>query len=258
MIVWLSSYPRSGNTLLRTAIHHVHGVNTRDLYFPEADPSWSGEMLKAADHVGFETISSMDQLADSDELAFIKTHELPGDDYPAIYVVRDGRDALISYAHFILTTERGYKSGDTSDAYQSEFLSTLVDLVTLNQSYGGWSQHVLSWTCRHGLTAVIRFEDLLVDPVRTLEGAIKRLSLDKYLPQRAESFSSEASRLSSPTHFRKGKVGSFEQEMPLDIERAFWSHHGEVMKLMGYRNTFAESYVARFLKSWKGGNSRAA
>ena len=259
MIVWLSSYPRSGNTLLRSAIHQIHGVNTRDVYYPQADPDWPPEMLEAADRVGFEELTSLDQLAESDEIAFIKTHELPSDNHPAIYVVRDGRDALTSYSHFILTTERGYTADDRySDEYQREFLSTLYDLAVLNQSFGGWSNHVLKWSCRQATTVLIRFEDLLHSPVRTLELATQRLSLDGKLPRGSETFSAETSRLSSPLHFRRGKVGSFRQEMTRDIEQIFWSHHGRVMELMGYRDRLTNRPGEGFNRFWQRFQSKAA
>ncbi len=35
MIVWLSSYPRSGNTLTRIMLHHVFGIAGTSAYMPE-------------------------------------------------------------------------------------------------------------------------------------------------------------------------------------------------------------------------------
>ena len=32
MIVWLASYPRSGNTFLRVVLHNVYGVSTYSVY----------------------------------------------------------------------------------------------------------------------------------------------------------------------------------------------------------------------------------
>ena len=37
----------------------------------------------------------------SNKVYFVKTHELPSDDSPAILLVRDGRDAMVSFAHYI-------------------------------------------------------------------------------------------------------------------------------------------------------------
>ena len=49
------------------------------------------------------------------DIYFVKTHELPteNDNSPAIYLVRDGRDVLMSYAHYIQIyapqlVEKGY------------------------------------------------------------------------------------------------------------------------------------------------------
>ncbi|HMJ91237.1 MAG TPA: hypothetical protein VK530_15560, partial [Candidatus Acidoferrum sp.] len=90
MIVWLASYPRSGNTFFRIVLHHVYNLKTFSVY---NDPEL--EKIGVAEVVGHETMpASLDELRSSSEVFFVKTHELPADKDPAIYIVRDGRDAL--------------------------------------------------------------------------------------------------------------------------------------------------------------------
>src|SRR5262245_9850273 len=97
MIVWLASYPRSGNTFLRIVLHRVYGPPTYSIYDGD-DP--------VAQRVGPELVGyrpkplRRSELVASDELFFVKTHKRrKADDSPAIYLVRDGRDAVVSHAH---------------------------------------------------------------------------------------------------------------------------------------------------------------
>lgn len=64
----------------------------------------------------------------SDELFLIKTHLPPRDDQPAIYVVRDGRKAIVSYSRF-------------HQSFTPEPYPRILDLVLGNDYCGGWSEH---------------------------------------------------------------------------------------------------------------------
>ena len=56
----------------------------------------------AADVVGHRRReSSIDELAATGDLHFVKTHRLPRAEARAVYIVRDGRDALVSYARYL-------------------------------------------------------------------------------------------------------------------------------------------------------------
>src|SRR5437879_528140 len=82
----LASYPRSGNTFFRVILSHRYGLTVHTDRPPPAE--WG--------KIGL--------VAGAGEPLFYKTHGLPeaGDTRPAVYIVRDGRDALVSYAHFTL------------------------------------------------------------------------------------------------------------------------------------------------------------
>src|SRR5262245_61488963 len=100
MIVWLASYPRSGNTFLRAALHGLYGCQSIDRYT-------ANRPLSSQVPYGFSMRlpkdTSLEELAKSNSLYAVKTHDLPSSDcHPAIYLVRDGRDALVSYAWLAL------------------------------------------------------------------------------------------------------------------------------------------------------------
>src|SRR3954464_8946304 len=98
MIVWLASYPRSGNTLLRQVIkkclglHSFESVGRLKHEYDDRDPTWKevcGSLQNREDREAFYP-----RATNSAETVLVKTHEPPLDAQKAIYVVRDGRLAL--------------------------------------------------------------------------------------------------------------------------------------------------------------------
>ena len=236
MITWIASYPRSGNTYYLMLLNHFYGIKTYSIY---NDPLF--EELGASELVGHELLPApVKKLADENRIYFIKTHDLPIDNNPAIYLVRDGRDALISYANYILSF--GKKSHGIQRVRDiinfGKFRKTLRELIADSERYGGWSNNVLSWTHRrgNGSTFVIRYEDLVDDPVKWVRKSLNNLNIQ--VENGGESIP-DFSMLHKkwPKFFRKGKIGSWQQEMPKELLRLFWLHHSEAMKAFGYELT---------------------
>jgi hypothetical protein len=98
VIVWIASFPRSGNTFLRIVLNRLYGVRTSVVYDFDGVADRLGAPL-----VGFEerpgTFAAM---RESPEVHLVKTHrphdELILDGDKAICLVRDGRDCLVSWA----------------------------------------------------------------------------------------------------------------------------------------------------------------
>ncbi|MBR0776480.1 sulfotransferase domain-containing protein [Bradyrhizobium diazoefficiens] len=156
MIVWLASFPRSGNTLLRTVLKQSMGLSSRSDSMDENDHVRDGDVW--AIDVGVEGILTdwnafYRQASEADEVFLVKTHRPPVDDQPAIYVVRDGRKACLSYLHF----DRRFRSGTGS----------LAEIVVGIDRYGDWSSHYHAWAGRRN-TFIVRFEDLVEPSAATL------------------------------------------------------------------------------------------
>jgi sulfotransferase family protein len=234
MITWLASYPRSGNTYLRTLLHHYHGTHTHHIYY---DVAVNDEERSVAEMTGGRPRPMpIPEMAAARDNFFVKTHELPADDFPALYLVRDGRDALISYAHFILRsreTEEGRPIEDRPDAFRQ----TLHDLIHYKASFGGWSAHVLAWTGRSVPTAVIKFEELvsLADPFPIVHKTLQAIGCNLGAPVRTSAPPTFA-RLQerSSRMFRRGKIGAWRSEMPPDLVELFWKENRLAMERMGY------------------------
>jgi hypothetical protein len=221
MIVWVASFPRSGNNLCLLTLSKVFDAETGSALNPEALRS----------RLSLDRAADLHQaVRELDETVFLKTHRTaePADDDPALYLVRDGRDSLVSYAHFMQAR------GDSQ--YESlSFEETLADLIEReDHPYGSWSANVRSWLDRDAPTHVLQFEELIEDPVRAVRRAMRALGIT--LPEpvgRLPSFGELHER--NPLVFRRGKVGSWRSELPERLERRFWRLHGAEMETLGYR-----------------------
>jgi hypothetical protein len=129
MIVWLASYPRSGNLLTRQILARAFGCLSASEY-PEG-----GDELAAQLGVTFRLPydgSAEDLIAAaraSPDRVFIKTHGPPRDDSPAIHILRDGRAAVVSYRHFL---------GDSEGLHDL----SLAQVIRGEVGFGSWSGHL--------------------------------------------------------------------------------------------------------------------
>jgi hypothetical protein len=226
VIVWLASYPRSGNTWVRIVCERELGLATESLY-PEDSPEdvargprWPLRRSPAFD--------PSDHRADDASL-LVKTHERPHDDSPALAIVRDGRDAIVSYAHLILDTAPAEAGGRD--------LGQLAELLIESDGYfGGWSAHVTAWEERAAPTEWLRYEDLFESPVARIRSALTGLGMEadaRSAQARATPAFSEL-KADTPWFFRSGRVGAWRAELPERLERRFWERHAAAMERFGY------------------------
>jgi hypothetical protein len=134
MLVWVASFPRSGNTFLRILLHRWYGVHTSTVY----DVDGVAQRL-GTDPVGFtERTASYADLRAAPEAYLVKTHrQRDADVHPdgqAICLVRDGRDALVSWAR------------QASEQDPATFETHLTAMITRTGAVGtgGWGSNVLS------------------------------------------------------------------------------------------------------------------
>lgn len=226
MIIWIASFPRSGNNLFREALYRIFDVKSGSV-FPEplgADPYLDDVSLHLRE-------GALDSIRELEAPVFVKTHRLSeaDDTSPAIYLVRDGRDAYVSYAHFVRA--RG-EPAFTSLSYD-EALASLLERE--DHPYGSWSSGVRAWSRRPAPTAIVRFEKLVEDPATAVGEAVESIgvSLGPGNPA-GEMPPFQELHAQNPIIFRRGKVGSWRSELGADLEERFWELHGPQMLVMGY------------------------
>jgi hypothetical protein len=215
-VTWLASYPRSGNTLLRVILNRCFGLTSQSIY---SDEEFSGDELRGL--VGHEAVGHaprefLDRARSERRRLFVKTHELPpGDHHPAIYVVRDGRSAVVSHTHFLR--------------------ETFGRSVALADVIGGkvgvsWSQHVQAWRARPG-TLFLRYENLAAGEAKTMAALSAFLDLEQQC-----SFDISFDRLHrlAPLFFRRGSDDVNISEMDAEMEQLFRRLHGPTLHALGY------------------------
>lgn len=196
--VWLASYPKSGNTWMRSILT---ALTTHQLLFdanllgsgsqPYAvgsllgtlglDPRWldRADLHRARDHLIRQAASEPLRSDCRDLPRFRKTHEVyrpgtPGAEpfvtectRAAVLIVRDPRDVACSYGPFFgldLASAVDRMGKESSNSDSSPFKSTT------EQPWGTWSSHAESWLSDFVPFPVhlVRYEDLQADAVTTL------------------------------------------------------------------------------------------
>lgn len=240
MIVWLASYPRSGNTFLRIVIHRLCGRGSSTVYPVDGVRERLGDGLLAP----VDDADSLDAAREAAEVVFVKTHRRRHYDVDegdrALYVVRDGRDALVSFA-------RQRAEGDPG-RYRDE-LRALID--RRHGGTAGWGQNVLSWwpsasSAANPRTVVIRFESLVTEPVRVVTEAVSRVAPDLSTRPTPAVPTFDQLHQVDPQFFRRGVSGTHRDELPADLEDLFWSYEENrlAMSRLDYRRDLASSSLA--------------
>ena len=172
---------------------------------------------------------------------FFKSHHLPRPDYRrVIYLLRDGRDAMVSYFQM-----RQRRKGDVDFL---EMVQTGRNLFPCK-----WHEHVQAWLKNpfQAELLVMKFEDLKADPIPQLERLCQFARLDRSrqhleLVTASCSFENLQSRekrmgrtIDKPwkdegLFFRRGEVGSHRDEMPPEVQRAFLAEAAATLREVGY------------------------
>jgi len=270
-IIWLASYPKSGNTWTRTFLHNLllnadrpADINELTKFtIGEGDKAWY-EMVagKAVDGLTEEEILTLRPRVHQaysrtrPDSVFVKTHNMLGKigdvplvtpDYTAgaIYIVRNPLDVVISLSdHYGLSLDDGITLLNDPEGYSAETDRKVVDYL------GSWSSNVTSWkSMDKSALHIMRYEDMLYKPEKTFGGMAKFLGLKppKARLKRAIKFSSfSASRKqeeergfneqSNKTEkfFRVGKAGQWKTVLSQGQIDRIAEAHSEEMEQFGY------------------------
>ena len=201
MFVWLASYPKSGNTLLRSMLaayfFSEDGIYNFDLnenirQFPSSKLfERMGINLRDENEVIKNYIKVQETINQKEKLQFLKTHSylFNIDNKPftnlnntlgVIYIVRDPRNVVTSYAHHSGTTpESAARSMIELYKYKGDLTSNSAERVTLYM--GTWSGNYNSWKSLKdpGRYLLIKYEDLINNKDLTFRKVIKFLCMLK-------------------------------------------------------------------------------
>lgn len=215
--VFIVGFPKSGNTLMQHIIAHlVYGINE----------AGSRSMVNLI----VPDIYANSHYFRFNEVCYFKSHELPDPRYKkVIYIMRDGREALLSYYHM-----RQNMGNPVS----------LEDLYSGNKKVAKttWGEHITQWENNpyNADMLWLRFEDLKTNKLKELKRICEFLNLEntdleldkvieysslnamKKLELRSDwSKMKEDINFSQGKFVREGNINSYKQQVPIEILEKF-------------------------------------
>lgn len=283
-IVWLASYPKSGNTWTRIFLTNYWRnsdtpaeindldrtpiASSREIFDDEIGVESGDLTLDEIDYYRPYFYQKFAQL--NDVTKYMKIHDaftyLP-DGRPlfppeatkcVVYIIRNPLDVAVSYAnHNASGVDQAVKlMGDNTHG-----LCTTKKTITnqLRQQLMSWSNHVLSWvdSDEDMRIHVMRYEDMIEKPLETftelvnfveepeedeperIKRAIEFSSFENLRGQEDEDGFREKNPR-SPVFFRKGKTGTWREDLSEELANQIMEDHHEVMLRFGYITEKAE------------------
>lgn len=267
-IVWVASYPKSGNTWIRAFLFNLINNNeirsainkfsevcdnesNRKYYLPFIKDE---ENLSASYFASLRRSVQRDIARRSSSSVFLKTHNFMGsyDGHAlqdpdiasaVIYIVRNPLDIAFSISHHYQMSIQEVISFIGHE-------DTFIDMSDSNVGsfIGSWSTHVESWTTgmeKHPRYCIIRYEDLLSNPVKvfkkvaklvgatdikTIKSAVAKSQFGQ-LKQQEAKFGFVENPSQSNRFFRLGTANQWRQLMSNeDVQRIIDSHSVQMQK----------------------------
>ena len=273
-IVWLASYPKSGNTWFRIFISNLRSNQKEPIDINKIETngifSSNGIFEKAT---GISPMYLTDDEADmlradvfryysnyADDLLFVKIHDaytrltngeplIPLDvTFKTIYLIRNPFDVAVSFSfHDSKSIKKGVSRLNTNRTYGK---SKSRYRPQIRQKLLTWKEHVDSWTKKHETpTLVLRYEDMKQEPLKTFSKAVQFLELDyteeeiqealnkssfKQLQSQEETKGFKESRLKQKAFFRKEIVGDWRNHLTEAQADMIKEYNRDVLEEFGY------------------------
>lgn len=282
-IVWLASYPKSGNTWLRAFLANLIADRPQPLPLAEL-PDYCEDEARA-DHYARLAGRPAEDLSVAELCALrpavheliaaaapgtvlVKTHNLWGgfEGHPlhnpkvtagGVYVVRNPLDVAVSMTHHF-----GLGVDEAIDFLGNEDTATASDHRWAGQVLGSWSSHVESWAgIEHPNFLTVRYEDLLEKPAKTFARIARLLGVaDRARIERAIGHASfqtlagierrdgfiEASEKTDARFFRVGRARQWPQALSREqVARIVDRHRAQMARFKYLPPGYAAAVAAR-------------
>lgn len=269
-IIWLASYPKSGNTWTRAFLHNLlmnpkepADINALNRFCLGEDKAQYYAQFDARPltELSFKEVMALrpkvhrlltESFPDS---VFVKTHNFLGEvegiplvtmDCTAggVYIVRNPLDVAISYAHHF-----GVDIDEAIAQMANPVMGSPTTEMVVRQVYGSWSLNVKSWTqVPMPSLHVMRYEDMHSQPFRTFGNLARFLGLNpprerlqkaidnssfKAL-QRQERQHGFIERSANSRFFREGRPGQWRGVLSKEQIARIVEDHREQMERFDY------------------------
>lgn len=271
---WLASYPKSGNTWMRIFLESlltggktpdinkltsgISNAASRDLFDRVLD-------IESSELTGEEILDARpDQFAieasEAHAPLYRKVHDAwrftpsgaplfpPGLTLGALHLVRDPRDVALSLASYMnWSVDRAISFMANPEAELESPNSRITPLLV--QKVCSWSMHAESWLEAPVPKLLLRYEDMLSDPVasfakaalflridtrsETIEVAVEAVHFDRLVKlEEADGFAEKPP--GAERFFRKGIAGDWRGSLSKEQVARIEADHGTLMKKLGY------------------------
>jgi len=240
---FVTSFPRSGNTWMRYMLFHaLYGDHQWDLTqierrMPIVDRPDIRRSIKAMGDQPFRLFKSHEPF---------RHYFLTG---KTAYLVRDGRDALVSYYHYRLHMNQTRRT-------MSQWVRRSI---RGRFRYGPWHDHVAGWLAHqeHPSVIVVRYEQMVDEPARQLKRVLDHFGLpvsDEQIERAAaevtidhvnrgfERWASDQARQYNGG--LGGGSGKGRDQLAAEDHVFFMRRAGEVMERLGYGGGRSDEGVA--------------
>ena len=185
MIIWLASYPKSGNTLLRSMLSAYlfskDGVFNFELLnnikqFPAKHHYEDlGININDRNEIVKNSLKAQEPMGKSQTVGFLKTHNMLynfdkkfpftnlDNSLGVVYIVRDPRNVVLSYArHLCVSTEETMKLMTIGNGIDEDIM-------------GNWSENYKSWKNfkKYKRYLLVKYEDLILNRDETFLKILK-------------------------------------------------------------------------------------
>jgi hypothetical protein len=268
-IIWLASYPKSGNTWLRIFLSRIlyNTQNINQLQIPIYSSKAFIELESEID-ISELTIEELHQLRLDvfDEFAKNKIFPVKIHDsfkqyfyqYPflpfsktkiAIYLIRNPFDVVISFSRHL-----GLTIDETIELMNNEKFTMAANenkyQIQIPQHLGSWSNHVKSWTEQTLIPVyIVRYEDMIQNSYETFKNILNKckipfteekltdaISFSSFtnLQKQEEKYGFEEKSVHSQKFFHTGKAYYYKNLLNLGQIQKIMKHHKEIITKFNY------------------------
>ncbi|WP_257349092.1 sulfotransferase domain-containing protein [Pseudalkalibacillus decolorationis] len=240
----LNSIPKSGTHLLKQILLGIPGMK----HYP--DKGMFG-------HYEYQTDIQINRAKNLEDDEFINGHLFYSNKWEEffndinmkqVFVIRDPRDIVVSYAHFIPTlpihplyatfTQKGFTHRDRIK-FLIEGGQPIDPRVAYQPNVNDWFTGFSEWMVKYNVLT-IRFEDILSSPLTKLKTVNKIVQflwdgrrVPGTSPIMVKKMIQNIDPISSPT-YRKGKIGGWRKELDTDLKDTFKNIAGDLLISLNY------------------------
>ena len=272
MILWLSSYPKSGNTWARIFLTNYLFEETEDPFknldkigsYPRKEyfnflEKKDFESLKNREQNFKQYIISQEKINLNGELNFLKSHSycgvLNGNNFSNsdntagfIYFVRDPRSVAISLSHHM---NQSLEKAVDMMLNKNQFMQP-DDSDGLLEFFSSWKINYLSWKNSKYPKLIIKYEELKKDPFDTFKKILNFISQFKKIEiddekihkiikkcefenlQNQEKIKGFRERKGKDLFFRNGEIDEWKDKLPNSLNELIKKNFYSEMQELGY------------------------